>query len=176
MPFYRCELAASLTAESAIARIQAAVGPPPTFRQLFQRALGRGPAVGDPPFIGQVDGSQFRVRRDIWYRNDFRPIVTGRVTSVPAGVRIRLSMFLQPAVAVFMLVWFAAFGLAAAAGALNFLTTPKDAHTGLLAPVAMLIVGAVLVGAGFFPEALKARQLLEQALAAPPKATTETAP
>src|SRR5262245_968497 len=109
MPFYRCELAAHLTEESAIARIQAVVGPEPSFRQWFQRALGRDSAAR-PPFIGKVEGACFRFRRDIWYRNDFRPIVTGRVTSVPTGVRIHVTMFLQPAVAVLMSIWFAAFG------------------------------------------------------------------
>jgi hypothetical protein len=162
MPFYRCELASNLTAESAIARIKAAVGPEPTFRQLFQRSLGRGSTAG-PPFIGKIEGGQFRVRRDIWYRNDFRPVITGRVMSGPTGVRIRVTMFLQPAVAVFMLIWFCGFALAG----LSVWTSPSTSRCTqtALAPVAMLIFGGVLVGGGFFPEALKARTLLEQALA-----------
>jgi hypothetical protein len=163
MPFYRCELAANLTAESALARIKAAVEPPPTFWQLLQRAVGRGPAAV-PPFVGNVEGDRFRVRRVTWYRNDFRPIVTGRVMSVPTGVRVRVTMFLQPAVAVFMLVWFSAFGLAAGVGAWTYLRTPRDAQPGSLAPLAMLIFGTLLVGGGFFPEALKARRVLEQVL------------
>ena len=164
MPFYRCELATNLTAESAIARIKAAVGPEPSFRQ-FRRGLGRDSAAR-PPFIGTIEGSDFRFRRDIWYRNDFRPIVTGRVRSGPSGVRIRVTMFLRPAVAIFMFIWFAGFGLVAASSALTFLRTPRGAHPGLLSPVAMLLFGAVLVGVGFFPEAVKTRRLLEQTLAA----------
>jgi hypothetical protein len=166
MPFYRCELATNLTAESAIARIKAAVGPEPSFRQRFRRGLGRDSAAR-PPFIGKVEGSDFRFRRDIGYRNDFRPIVTGHVTSVPDGVRIRVSMFPRPAVAVFMFIWFGGFGLVAGSGALTVLRTARSAQPGLLSPVAMLIFGAVLVGVGFLPEALKARKLLEQALATP---------
>ena len=165
MPFYRCELATNLTAESAIARIKAAVGPEPSFRQ-FRRGRGQDSAAR-PPFIGTVEGSDFRFRRDIWYRNDFRPIVTGRVTSAPAGVRIRVTMFLRPAVAVFMFIWFAGFGLVAASSALTFLKTPRGTQPGLLSPVAMLLFGVVLVGVGFVPEAVKTRRLLEQMLATP---------
>jgi hypothetical protein len=156
MPFYRCELAANLTAESAIARIRTAVAPPPSFRQLLQRTLGRD-STTSPPFIGNVEGDRFRVRRDVWYRNDFRPVITGRVTSVPGGVRIHVTMFLQPAVAVFMFIWFLGFGLVA-----RF-----SAQSGSLSPVAMLLFGGFLVGGGFFPEALKARRILEEVLKRP---------
>jgi hypothetical protein len=90
------------------------------------------------------------VRRDIWYRNDFRPIVTGRVTSVPTGVRVSVNTFLHPAVAMFMAIWFSGVGLVAGLGAWTYLRTPPNAHTWSLIPVAMLIFGVVLVGGGFF--------------------------
>jgi len=76
-------------------------------------------------------------------------------------------MFLQPATAVVMLIWFSGFGLLAGVNTWTFLRTGRGAQPGLLSPVAMLIFGAVLVGGGFFPEALKARRLLEQLLATP---------
>jgi hypothetical protein len=164
MPYYRCELASTLTAESAMARIKSAVGPEPSFRQLFQRAIGRD-STASAPFIGNVEGDSFRVRRDIRYRNDFRPVIRGHVTSVPTGARIRVTMALQPAVAVFMFLWFSAFALVGLS-AWTSPGTPGSTPAGL-APVAMLIFGGVLVGGGFFPEALKARRLLEQTLAAP---------
>ena len=164
MPFYRCELTANLTAESAIARLKAAVGPEPSLKQLFQRALGRD-STASPPFIGKVEGDYFRVRRDIWYRNDFRPVITGYVTKVPTGVRIRVTMFLKPAVAVFMFIWFSGFVLAAGISAWTLLRTPRAEQPGLLfAFMAMPIFGSVMVAGGFFPEAVKARKLLEQVL------------
>ena len=161
MPYYRCELASALTAESAMARITAAVGPEPSFRQLFQRAIGRD-ATASPPFIGKVEGDHFRVRRDIRYRNDFRPVIRGQVTSMPTGACVRVTMFLQPATAVFMFIWFSAFAVLG----LNAWISPS-ASGGTpagLAPVAMLIFGGVLVGGGFFSEALKAKRVLEQVL------------
>jgi hypothetical protein len=161
MPYYRCELASTLNAESATARIKAAVGPEPSFRQLFQRAIGRD-STASPPFIGKVEGGYFRVRRDIRYRNDFRPVIRGHVTSVPTGARIRVTMFLQPAVAVFMFIWFSGFALVARS-AWTSPSTPGGTPAGL-APGAMLVFGGVLVGGGFFSEALKARRLLEQVL------------
>ena len=148
MPFYRCELAANLTAESALARLKAVVGPEPSFPQFFQRALGRD-STARPPFIGQVEADHFRVRRDIWYRNDFRPVITGHVMSVPAGVRVRVTMFLKPATAVFMFIWFSGFAFVG----FSALRTPEGTQQALISPVAMLLFGVVLVGCGFVPEA-----------------------
>ena len=102
MPFYRCELAANLTAESAMARIRAMITPRPSPWNGFQRSF----TIPIFPFIGTVEGDRFRVRRDIRYRNSFLPIVLGRVRTVPTGVRVGVTMFLHPTVAVFMLVWF----------------------------------------------------------------------
>jgi len=78
-------------------------------------------------------------------------------------------MFLHPAIAVFMLVWFAGIGYAVGLTSWILLKTPRDAHMVFLVPAGMLILGVVLVGTGFFSEALQARRLLEHALASPPK-------
>ena len=114
-------------------------------------------------FVGAAKGDRFRVRRDIRYRNSFLPIVLGRVTAVPAGVRVEVTMFLHPIVAVFMLVWFSGVGFAAWA----LLRTPRHAPIGFFGAVAILMFGLVLVGTGFFSEARKARRLLERALTTP---------
>jgi len=163
MPFYRCALASNLTAESAIARLNAATGPVPSLWQFLTRNLSPRPSAS-PPFIGKIEGDRFKVRRDVRYRNSFLPIVTGRVASVPSGVRIDVTMSLHPAVAVFMLIWFSAVGLAAVVSAWTLLRGPRDEQLWFLMPWGMLIFGVVLVGGGFFPEAMRARRLLEQLL------------
>ena len=168
MPFYRCELATNLTAESAMARIRAMIAPGPSRWNAFQRSFDRD-SIPLRPFIGTAEGDRFRVRRDIRYRNSFLPIVLGRVSTVPTGVRVGITMFLHPVIAVFMLVWFSGIGYAVGLTAWRLLNTPRDAHVVFLVPAGMLIFGIVLVGTGFFSEAQQARRLLEHALAIPPK-------
>ena len=168
MPFYRCELTANLTAESAMARIRAMIAPGPSRWNAFQRSFDRD-SIPLLPFIGTAEGDRFRVQRDIRYRNSFLPIVLGRVSTVPTGVRVGITMFLHPVIAVFMLVWFSGIGYAVGLTAWILLKTPRDAHMVFLVPAGMLILGVVLVGIGFFSEAQQARRLLEQALAIPSK-------
>ena len=161
MPFYRFKLEVRLTTQAAMARIKELVAPPRTFFAEIKRGFSSG-GDASPPFIGKVEEDSFRVRRDIRYRNSFLPLVWGRINSVPMGTHISVTMYLHPIVAAFMLFWF--FGVGA--GALAFLNAPlgKDQWESFV-PVGMLVFGVALVFGGFFPEAVKARHLLEQAFA-----------
>ena len=69
-------------------------------------------------------------------------------------------MFLHPIVALFMLVWFSGVG----AGVVSF---SNPMHPLLIVPVGLLVFSVALVCRGFFPEAIKARRLLEQGLSKP---------
>ena len=126
-------------------------------------------AVGvNRPFIGTIEGNRFRIRRDIGYRNSFLPIVSGQIVSATSGVRVSVTMGLHLAVAIVMLVWFAGVGFATAGSLWLLLTNRASAAFGFLIPPAMLVFGVVLVAFGFFPEAIKARTLLEQILSTQP--------
>jgi len=116
-----------------------------------------GPDVG-PPFLGTVKGSRFSLRRDIHYRNAFLPMLKGIIRPSPAGSRVVVIMHLHPFVLVFMLAWFGALG----ASALSALAS----HGPVLAivPGGLFIFGAVVMALGFYPEALKARRILEENL------------
>ena len=159
MPIYRFELEARLGTQAAIARIKELVGPPRSFWTGFSFGAGDD---ATPPFIGKIEGDSFRVRRDIHYRNSFLPLVWGRISSVSMGTHISVTMFLHPIVALFMAVWFCGVGV----GAWSFLHAPRSTdHWASIVPVCLLVFGVALVCGGFFPEAMKARRLLEQAFA-----------
>ena len=66
-------------------------------------------------------------------------------------------MYLHPAVAVFMLLWLGAVGLGAAAA-----LSQVNRGGAALAPIGLLVFVVVLMLTGFYPEAIKARRLLEQ--------------
>jgi hypothetical protein len=69
-------------------------------------------------------------------------------------------MTLHPFVAAFMVVWLGAVG----AGTIAALTASgSDSHAAFL-PAGMFVFGVALTAGGFYPEAFKARHLLEHSV------------
>src|SRR5262249_1058658 len=151
-----------------MARIRGMIAPGPSRWNAFQRSFDRD-SIPLRPFIGTAEGDRFRVRRDIRYRNAFLPIVLGRVSTVPTGVRVGVTMFLRPVIAVFMLLWFSSIGYAVGLSAWRLLNTPRDAHMMFLVPAGVLIFGVVFVGTGFFLEGRQGREAFGAAFALPPE-------
>jgi hypothetical protein len=156
MPFYRFKVEARLGSQAAMARVAEIVAPP---RSFFEQGYWSCANTG-LPFVGKVEGSSFRVRRCIQYRNAFLPLIWGRVTGESTETRVSVTMFLHPAVALFMVLWF--WGIGAAVVSFSDAAGPL-----VLLPVGLLAFGVVLLCGGFFPEAIKARRVLEQALSEP---------
>jgi hypothetical protein len=157
MPLYRFQIESSLPADTVLDRVRALVREAPAFWPSLKESFGSRPENA-PPFIGKVEGNEFRIYRDIRYRNSFLPRVYGKVVSSLSGAQIDVTMTLHPAVTVFILFWLGVVGFGAAVTA---------AHSNLqaaLIPLGMFVFGVTLTLVGFFPEALKARRLLEQTL------------
>jgi hypothetical protein len=165
MPYYRFELASSLQPQAILERISAQVTAPRSFAAEFERGFRFGRIPG-PPFIGTVEADAFEITRDIRYRNSFLPRIKGRVRSVSTGSCIDVRMYIHPAVAIIMVVWLVGFG-AAAMVSLHGLMRGGDEPL-VLMPLVIFVVGILVVCVGFFPEAFKARRMLEQILARPP--------
>lgn len=123
----------------------------------FTYAWTFGPDV-DPPFLGTVKGSRFSLRRDAHYRNSFLPMLKGIVRPSPRGSRVIVVMHLHAVVLVFMLAWFGALGVSAVS------VFASQGPVVALAPGGLLIFGVVVTALGFYPEALKARRILEENL------------
>jgi hypothetical protein len=124
---------------------------PPLWKSLFAGWGSRDP--GCLPFIGTVYEDSFRVRRDIRYRNSFLPMVWGRLESIPSGTRVFVTMFIHPLVALFMVFW---LGMVA--------HWASRSSPGSFIVWGMFAFGIVLTAAGFFPEAIKAKNLITKAV------------
>jgi hypothetical protein len=161
MPLYRFQIQSHLATLAVLERIKALMRETPGFRQSLKESFGLRPD-GTPPFIGKVDGSEFKCRRDIRYQNSFLPRIAGRVSSDHNGTKTDVIMYLHPLVLVFMLLWLGGVGLGAVAA-----LRQGDGGTGTLVPMGMFVIGVVLVLGGFYPEAIKARRLLEQHIGTP---------
>jgi hypothetical protein len=161
MPFYRFHIESPLTTQTVLLRVRALVREAPGFWQSVKESFGRRPE-GSPPFIGKVEGFTFRMHRDIRYRNSFLPQVRGSVVSTPVGTRVLITMYLHPLVAAFMLFWLGVVGI----GALTAFITQRESIDSALIPAGMFLFGIALTVGGFYPEAFKARRLLEQGIGA----------
>jgi hypothetical protein len=150
-----------LTTQTVLERVRALVRETPGIRQSLRGDSGLRPD-GASPFIGKVVGNEFKCHRVIRYRNSFLPRIAGRVDSDHNGTRIDVVMYLHPVVLVFILFWLAGVGLGAVA-------SPRQGDGGAwsLVPVGMFVFGVVLTLGGFYPEAIKARRLLEHHIGNP---------
>ncbi|WP_431095317.1 hypothetical protein [Polaromonas aquatica] len=160
MPFYRFQIDSPFATRAVLLRVRGLMRESPSFFQSIKESFEKRPQEG-PPFVGNVNGTVFKMRRDIRYRNSFLPRVHGSVISIPAGSRIFVRMHLHPLVVVFLLVWLGGVGV----GALNAFISENRSLQSVLAPAGMFLFGILLTLGGFFPEAFKARRLLEQGIA-----------
>lgn len=159
MPIYRFKIDSPLTTQVVLQRIQGLARAAPGFWQSIRGVFGRD-RTQSTPFIGAVEGESFRLHRDIAYRNSFLPRISGRVVATPAGTRIIVNMFLHPIVGAFMLFWLSGVGIAA----LTSFNTLHGTTSPVLVPLGMFVFGVALTLGGFYPEAVKARRLLEQGI------------
>src|SRR5712691_12358037 len=145
MPLYRFHLEVPASPEVVAERLRLIVRGKRGFREAIGSIWKRSDPSG-PPFIGSVQNSSFRLRRDICYRNSFLPKIRGRVTSTGNGSRVSVVMFMHPLTLIFMLFWLGSVGYA---GWKEF-----PVHSpGSNALLGMFIFGLALSIAGFFPEA-----------------------
>jgi len=105
------------------------------------------------PFVGYVKEDSFSLKRNIRYRNSFLPLIRGRIVSTETGTQVKVTMFMHPVVAVFMAFW------------LWFVGSGALAETSML--WLMFTFGLALTLGGFFPEVIKAKRMLTEAVLGP---------
>ena len=155
MAFYSFQLQSDLSTQGALDIIQKLARERPGFGQSLKESFGWRPE-DNPPFIGKVEGNEFSFYRDIRGRNSFLPRIRGRVLAYRNGSRIEVNMYLHPLVILFMLFWLGGVGSAAA----SMLWRGKG--TEALVPLGMFVFGLLMILGGFYPEAIKARRILEE--------------
>lgn len=170
MPIYRFHLDSTLAPDAVQERLSSNVRPSISIGELVQRVLDDDLVVepslqetlsglpAEPlPFIGTISDRSFEIVRQSvsTKRNAFAPRIKGKIDAAPAGSRVHVVMSAHPFAVVFMLAWLAAviFLSNTSAGGWNLVTT------------GMLLMGIVFPPIGFFPQAIKAKRQLVQALA-----------
>jgi len=110
------------------------------------------------PFRGEVEGSNFKLRRIIPYGNGFLPVIVARVEARRDGG-------LAYPCAIFMGVWFGGAIIAGVALGVSALSTPPFSWADFT-PEIMLAAGAAMTLGGFLPEAAIALRALKKLAAA----------
>jgi len=155
MPWYRFQIESHLTAQAVLERVKPLLRERPSYQQLMQE-WRNGRPDNAPPFIGSIEDNVFKCYRAVHYRNSFIPRITGRVITHPTGTTIDVTMRLHPLAAIFMSLWMTGVGAA------SLIALRGDPEPLSLIPVVMLVAGLAMTFGGFYPEAIKARRLLEE--------------
>ena len=110
---------------------------------------------GKLPFLSKVGGSEFQLRKRIFYRNSFARQLSARLNPDPEGTRIEARLAMSFLVPIFMTVWFAfvtMFEITAIVITVRaILTSGKQSSPDgmfLVVPTVMLIFGWLLVAFG----------------------------
>jgi hypothetical protein len=161
MPFYRFEIDVNAPQPVVVERLRAIVRGKLSFGESFRQSFSLPFSQTEgAPFIGSVQDDSFKMRRNIRYRNSFLPMIRGTIGSYGVATRVSVTMFLHPAVAIFMIFW-----LGMVASVVVSRPTSSPISWGMLA------FGIALPIAGFIPEAIKAKRLISEALSDPVIAT-----
>jgi hypothetical protein len=132
---------------------------------------------GEKPILGIVSGNEFCLHKRRYWRNDFGPLLYGRIVSEARSSRIEAYWGIQRWTRLFMRVWlvFAALiGIPIFVTSLHQLlsgvpTFQGDLYVGLLVPPGMVLFGVLLPRLGSllsFPERTYLIQFLERVLVA----------
>ena len=107
---------------------------------------------GEKPILGRVSGIQFRLHKRRYWRNDFAPVLYGRLIPEMRGTQIEAYWGIQSWTRTFMRVWIA---LAILIGAPMFVAVlyqliagppaaSKDSYLSLIVPPALILWGFIL--------------------------------
>ena len=163
--YSRCTLYTRLSPQDALQRLSLIVRPRRSLSQTVNAALTSN-RTSEPPFVGTITDHRFRIRREIWYRNSFLPIVLGEISQEAQGSRIDLILRVSVPIGVFMALWLAGAFFGAGAGIWLWLQT-GDARA--LFILFLPLFGCLLILIGFIPEKRKAVNLLSAAFETTPK-------
>ena len=154
MPFYRYETTVPLSPGEVQARIRAVSCEDRGLHSASWLEVLRFKNKPASPFLGHIDNSSFCLRRANRSRNPFRPTIHGRISAISGGSKVTVTMYVNLVVALSTTFWLGIFGHIA-------LDSPADKPAAVL----MFAFGVGLVLVCFIREAIKAKRLLESALA-----------
>lgn len=108
------------------------------------------------PYIGQITGNKFKIKRVINYRNSFLPQIKGEVYSEFDGTKIKVNMSLHKFILVFTSIWLGIVFIGCSFTIYVLFT--KAFAPFILIPLGLLVFGVALLFNAFKTESAKSRK------------------
>ncbi len=122
----------------------------------------------DVEFTGEVNPSGFKLVREvsgrIYLKNDFRPVILGKIRAEGEQTVIDIKMRPRLYVQIFLSFWFGGVGISFLGGLLTVFTKGENGVSMLLGSVGFLAFGQALARIGFYFPAKNASRRLEELL------------
>lgn len=144
-PYRKCELRSPLSVDEATRALVAAVEPGLWFGARDKR-----------PFVGNVAGTTFHIRRVTWYRSAFLPQIHGTIAADGVGSSVSFTMKPSLIAAIFLAVWAAIVSAMICTSFTRETFAPES-----LTPVALHVFAWAAVLGTFAFEATKSQKLLK---------------
>lgn len=117
------------------------------------------------PYEGEISGNMFIINRIIDYRNSFRPVITGQISTFAGQTQINVKMGLSIPVLIFISFWLGTLGLVCMGMLLIGLLQIKEIlqqgfPPELLIPFGMFIFGYLVIYIAFKVESIKSKEFL----------------
>ena len=113
-------------------------------------------APTNPLFKGTVRSGSFKLTRILRHQiNFFLPVIRGAIVPSAVGTEVKLLIHISPLAGTWLILWLAFFGD-------TFVGSRADQFMSF----GVSVFGLILVMVGFFPEAFKAKRLLQGAIEA----------
>jgi hypothetical protein len=116
------------------------------------------------PYIGEIVGNNFEIKRVIDYRNSFLPTIKGEVYSELDGTKIKINMKPPTFILTFMSIWFGGVLIGCLASLISLITSKFSPF--FFIPFVMLFFGIVLVYGTFKSESATSKKDLMKFLEA----------
>lgn len=97
----------------------------------FGAVLGQ---LGSRPYRGYWDENRFVIRRIVWFRNVFRPEITGSVEGDARGTSVKVEMKLNALVKAFCIIWLTGVILGTCLAIPDFVSSAAFTPTMLIPP------------------------------------------
>ena len=117
-------------------------------------------------FIGKIEQYDFKIMRNINYRNSFLPVIKGAIKKGEGAYVVALKMQLHPLTYIFLIFWFGLAGFSFLIGVLYLITSKPTDVTIFLWTGGFIAWGQILSRWGFFFQAKKDIKKLEELLSA----------
>lgn len=157
LPFEQITISTHLNQKQVRQRLSNIIEPPTIFAAYI--LFGKPPTK---PYEGVVSGNNFKINRNINYRNSFLPIIEGKICPKNLGCQIIIKMRLHIAVMIFMVLLLGSFMAIILLSLFAILSSNQADFTFGLVPPSICVFAYLLCMIPFNIEAKNSKIFLEK--------------